>query len=186
MTAKRKSNWRTKAEASRRSKFSAPLHLEYHANGSVETDAEPNVEISKAVEDFKVSGEVCEVVIPAQTLPIKAVKQPEPEEPYTAAVFERETEEVIGGPKKKAEFPENPLTGLSEGEQEYLIIENDFTKIKTTYEANKRCTKPGQSEEERKKLEEEKKPNPVEEKNGIFKATLNVKMHGGDIGFEEP
>ncbi|HSZ05271.1 MAG TPA: hypothetical protein VK778_08715 [Solirubrobacteraceae bacterium] len=166
-------------------RFSEPLHLTYHANGSVVTDTEAGVKISKAVEKFDVKGEDCVVEIPEQTLPLRAEKKPEPEEPYSDALYERESEEVLGGKKTKEMFPGNPLTGLEEGEQETLIIESDFTAIKADYNANRRCSKPGLPKEEAEKLEKEGKPDRIETTKGLFESLLTVKLKKGDIGFEE-
>ncbi|MGO9321240.1 MAG: hypothetical protein ACLQBY_10630 [Solirubrobacteraceae bacterium] len=171
-------------------KFGPPLDIEYHSAGfaGVGGGGEPGAEITKETSvSFKVAGGICVVSIPPQLVPAKAEKKPEPTEPYSAAEFSRTSEEVEGGKKKKELFPANPLTGLLAGEQEYIEIEDVFTKIRTTEQVTEHCYEQGTSKKTEKEIQEEeertKKPDVIEYGKGSLKAEFEEKLTGGDLGF---
>lgn len=176
-------------------RFREPLDIEYHSAGfaGVGGSSEPGLEIKKATSvSFKVAGGTCLVTIPAQTLPFKAEKKPEPSEAFSAAEYSRSSEEVEGGKKKKELFPANPSTGLLEGEQEYLEIEDAFTKIKTTEQVTEHCYEKGTAKKTKQQIKEEEEktglPDVIEYTNGVFTADFEEKLTDGDLGFatEEP
>jgi len=106
-------------------KFS--IALEFHSNGFVETGEGENssVEIKHSAIFIKPrKGAACTIVIPAQTIPIKAIKKPENE--FEAASYE--TEEV---PAKIKKFPS--------GFEEELDITMEFKKVQTEVEGNEHC-----------------------------------------------
>jgi hypothetical protein len=171
-------------------KFGAPIDIEYHAAGfaGLGGEGEPGAEIKKETSvSFKVRGGTCVVQIPPQTVPLKAEKKPEPSEAYSAAEYERESEEVEGGKKKKELFPANPETGLEAGEQEYVYITDEFAKIKTVEQVTEHCYEKGTAKktaQEIKELEETTgKPDLIEYNNGLLEAEFEEKLVGGDFGF---
>ena len=106
-------------------KFS--IALEFHSNGFVETGENENssVEIKHSSVFIKPrKGSACTIVIPAQTIPVKAIKKPENE--FEAASYE--TEQI---PAKIKKFP----TGF----EEELDITMEFKKVQTEVEGTEHC-----------------------------------------------
>ncbi|HTB71206.1 MAG TPA: hypothetical protein VK707_09510 [Solirubrobacteraceae bacterium] len=110
-------------------KFMTPLAIEYHANGFVETGSELIEVEGKAViaggsaeikintgktEEFGKSE--CHLSWIAQTIPLKAVKNPA--EPYSAATYANATQ------------PHLVTKAFPDGLQHYIVISNEFKGIK--------------------------------------------------------
>ena len=173
-------------------KFTKPLVIKYRANGSATLESEEAGEaeiVTPAAISFKVKGAQCTVTVPGgQTFPLKAIKKPEPGEAYSAAEYASEHEEVEGSKKKKEMFPENPSTGLLAGEQEYLEIEDSFSKIVSYEQVTEHCRETGtprRTEEEIKQMEEEtEKPDRIYYTKGTFGAYFEERLVGGDLGFD--
>ncbi|HEV3036070.1 MAG TPA: hypothetical protein VGX72_14925 [Solirubrobacteraceae bacterium] len=154
--------------------FHFTLGMEFHSNGSAvagESEATEVKIIKGSTVHFKGSKSTCEVIIPEQTVPVKAATKPEKE--YESAAYETEEEEVEG---KKAlkEFPS--------GFQQKLDITMEFKKLHTIEQLNpaKGCTNG--------KLEEggtfNKEHDTVEYANGILEAELEeIEIKGGNVGF---
>jgi hypothetical protein len=170
--------------------FIKSLIIKYRANGSAEFEGEPEAEIVKpAALKIKVKDATCTITIPGeQTFPIKAVKKPNPSAPYSTAEYATEHEEVAGSKNKKAHYPANPMTGLLEGEQEYLEIEDSFTGIKSYEQVTEHCRETGtprRTEAEIKQMEEETgKPDRIYYTKGSFGAYFEERLVGGDLGFD--
>ncbi len=97
-----------------------PVTFVYHQNGFVEVGSETEeeegeVKISGGEANFQISGLKCLVTWPAQTIPIKAIKEPEGE--FSSAVYSNNTQPIVS---KK--FPS--------GFQTKLVIANEFKKLK--------------------------------------------------------
>lgn len=152
-------------------KLKTPLLLEFHSNGSANAGGgEADVIIHEDSADVTLSHSKCSFEIPDQTIPLKAVAKPEEE--YEDATYETESESVEGGKLKK--YPS--------GFHEELDITMEFKGIKTLEKPNETCYY---------KKGEEGKYNPetgyVEIGGGVFEGELEeIKLKGGNIGFEEP
>jgi hypothetical protein len=168
--------WATRREGASEEavSFHFTLAMEFHSNGSAvlgqSEDAEIKI-IKASTVRIKGSKSSCEVIIPEQTVPVKAATKTEKE--YETATYETEEEEVEG---KKAlkEFPS--------GFQDKLDIEFEFGKLKTIEQLNpaKGCTN--------SKLEEgatfNKENDTVEYSKGVLDAELEeIEIKGGNIGF---
>jgi len=104
------------------------IAMEFHSNGYAETGTgeATSVHIDHTAVRFKAyKGSPCVVVIPAQTIPVKALKKPEGE--FEAAEYETEREE----PVKLKKFPA--------GFQEKLDIYMEFSKVEAYVEPNEDC-----------------------------------------------
>jgi hypothetical protein len=171
-------------------KFAMPLVIKYRANGSATFEGNAGeAEIVKPVAlSFKVKGAQCTVTIPGdQTFPLKAVKKPEPDEPYSAAEYASEREEVEGSKKKKDMFPENPATGLMAGEQEYLEIEDTFNKIVSYEQVTEHCREVGTARKTEQEIKEEEEATGHKDviyyAKGKFVGYFEEKLNDGDLGF---
>jgi hypothetical protein len=171
-------------------KFTKPLVIKYRANGSAtfEDEAGEAEIVTPAALTFKVKGAACTVTIPGeQTFPLKAIKKTEPSEAYSAAEYASEHEEVEGSKKKKAMFPENPSTGLLAGEQEYLEIEDSFSKIKSYEQVTEHCREVGTPRKTEQEIKEEEEstghPDVIYYAKGKFVAYFEEKLNDGDLGF---
>jgi hypothetical protein len=103
------------------------LAMEFHSNGFGETgEGEASmVHIDPTSVFIKPGkGASCTIVIPAQTIPVKAIKKPESE--FEAASYETEDE-----PAKIKRFPS--------GFQEELDISMEFKKVVTEVEGSEHC-----------------------------------------------
>jgi len=140
-----------------------PMKILYHINGFAEIGSGvtfTDVEIGGAEASFKISGKICKISWPAQTVPAAAIKNPE--EDFSAAVYSNK--EVPVAVSKK--FPE--------GMQKRLIIANEFKKMEYFFEEGQ-CLGEGGFEEEAKK---------VEGKDGSWVGTLEEEVTGGNLGIE--
>jgi hypothetical protein len=133
-----------------------PVTFAYHVNGFVElgTEVETEVALSGGAASFKISGGLCTLSWPAQTVPTKAIKHPEEE--FSAAVYSNEF--ILSA--RPSLFPPN-------GEQEKLLIANEFKGMKFEYEG-------GQCSELDK----------TTSNAGKFFGNIQEEVSGGNLGFE--
>jgi len=172
-------------------KFTKPLVIKYRANGSATLESEEAGEaeiVTPAAISFKVQGAQCTVTVPGgQTFPLKAIKKPEPGEAYSAAEYASEHEEVEGSKKKKEMFPENPSTGLLAGEQEYLEIEDSFSKIVSYEQVTEHCREVGTARKTEQEIREEEEKTGHKDviyyAKGKFAAYFEERLNDGDLGF---
>jgi hypothetical protein len=127
------------------------MKIIYHTNGWAE--------LSGAAASFKISGKICTISWPAQTVPLAAEKKPE--EPYSAAVYSNTEVPVVTSKK----FP----TGF----QKRMIIANEFLQMKWEDEEGQ-CTGEGGFEEEAKKTEGH---------NAKWIGTLEEEVTGGNLSY---
>jgi hypothetical protein len=142
--------------ATLKTKFTAPVEYQFHANGFGETGTEGeegSVDIGKGSAELKVSGIKCLVSWPAQTVPLKAEKKPEGE--YTAAVYSNEN------------VPSENLKKFPSGLQQKLVIGVAFKGMEFSLEE-------GQCEEFAK----------TEGKSAQYNGILRQELTGGNLGFE--
>jgi hypothetical protein len=111
------------------------LTVIYHVNGfgeltgngegeELEYGKEPHVEVLETAVAIKVTpAKQCTIIIPAQTVPVKAIKHPEEE--FSSAVYSNE----FAGTSKK---------GFN-GEKESLVIANEFKKLKYRFAEETQC-----------------------------------------------
>ncbi len=152
--------------------FHFTLGVEFHSNHSAtlgEGASEAVILPSSIIVKGKKSE--CTLVIPGQTVPVAAERNPEKE--FEVASYETEKESTAGERGKEMKF--GPF-------HERLDIEMEFKKIKTELkiEPEKGCTD--------EKLEEGSKFNPekdtVEFTNGILEAELEeVTLKNGNLSF---
>jgi hypothetical protein len=106
-----------------KTRFLAPVEYSFHANGFAETGTEGeegSVEIGGGSAEMKITGIKCLISWPAQTVPMRAITQPE--EQYSAALF---TNEEVASTHLKA-FP----TGF----QRQLQISTEFKNMEFSFE----------------------------------------------------
>jgi hypothetical protein len=158
-------------EETKKLKFSKGIDFEFHANGSANVGkSESEVKILNPTSvTVKAAGDKCKLVIPAQTIPIQAEKNPEKE--FESAEYGTETESVEKSQLKK--FPS--------GIRERLNIFMEFKKILTEVPVE-----PGKciySKEPEGKFNPETKT--VEFTNGVLEAELEeIEVKGGELGFD--
>jgi hypothetical protein len=168
--------------------FSKPLVIKYQASGAATFESAEAEIVTAAALRFKVKGGTCTVTVPGgQTFPLRAIKKPEPDEPFSAAEYAAEHEEVEGSKKKKEKFPENPSTGLLAGEQEYLEIEDVFSSIKSYEQVTENCREAGTPRQTQAEIEaketETGKPDVISYGKGRLEAYFEERLVGGDLGF---
>jgi hypothetical protein len=135
----------------------------YHVNGFAQLGAgevESEIEVGSGSASFSISGKVCKINWPAQTVPAKAVVHPE--ETFSSAVYS--TKEVPVEEKQKSKFP-----SLF---QKRLVIKNQFKSMEWSYEEGQ-CLGEGGFEEAVKK---------EEAKSGVYEGTLEELINGGNLG----
>ena len=149
-------------------KFGKGFEMEFHANGSADVGkSEGETKIIKGTTiNIKVKGGVCQVQIPAQTVPTKAAKNPEKE--WEAAEYETEEE------------PTTKLKLYPNGIEDKLDV---FWEVKPTFyvpaEAGGACSF---SKESGGSYNPELK---VAEFKGFFEGELDeISVPKGNIGFE--
>jgi hypothetical protein len=136
----------------------------YHINGFAEIGNAPEgteVTVSGGEANFKISGKICKINWPSQTVPTKAEKDPEGE--YSAAVYSNE--DVPNGYIKK--FPS--------GFQRRLVIANEFKGMAYEFEEGQ-CVGEGGFEEEASK---------TEGKTAKYTGTLREEVKGGNLEVAE-
>jgi hypothetical protein len=138
----------------------------YHANGYTEAVGNgegeeyefKKAEMLETSAYIKISStKLCKIVIPAQTIPVRAVKHPEEE--FSAALFSN-----ISVPTLK-------------GTQTRVVIANEFKKMKFKYAGEEtQCTSAPEFEE----LSEENGGGAT----GIYKGNLEERLQGGNLSWE--
>jgi len=142
-----------------------PMKIVYHINGYAETgvgETETEVELGGAEASFKISGKICKINWPAQTIPAVAEKKPEGE--YSSAVYS----------KIEPEVPESEWKKFPSHKQKKLIIANAFKGMSYEYEEGQ-CMGEGGFEEEVEKSEG---------KSAKYLGTLQEEVIGGNLYVE--
>jgi hypothetical protein len=144
----------------------------YHANGYTEAVGNgegeeyefKKAEVLETAAYIKVSStKLCKIIIPAQTIPVRAVKFPNEE--FSSAVF------------SNIETPASNLKLFPSGFQKRMVISNEFKKMLFKYggEENQCTTAP-----EFEKLSEEEGGSTV----GSYKGQLEERLAAGDLSWE--
>jgi len=148
-------------------KKAEPLKFVYHVNGFAEIgtgETVSEVEVGSGESTFSISGKVCKIAWPAQTVPAQAVKKPEGE--YSAAVYSNNLVPVEPTKGNEKKFPS--------GFQERLIIDNQFKAMEWHFEEGQ-CLGEGGFEEEAK---------ATEGKTAKYTGAVEHTLIGGNLGFE--
>jgi hypothetical protein len=143
------------------------MKVVYHVNGFAETgtgETVSEVELGSGDASFKISGKICKVVWPRQTIPATAEKKPENE--FSDVLYSNNLVEV--------EPTTNNLKKFPSGFQERLIITNAFKGMLWKLEEGQ-CVGEGGFEEAAK---------AEEGKTGQYKGALELQVPGGNLGFE--
>jgi hypothetical protein len=141
-----------------------PMKILYHINGFAQIgtgETFTEVEVGGGEASLKISGKICKINWPAQTVPAAAIKKPEEE--YSSAVYSNKEVTVA----KSQKFPE--------GIQKKLIIANEFKRMKWSYESGQ-CVGEGGFEEEAK---------VTEGTSGKWTGILEEEVTGGNLSFVE-
>jgi hypothetical protein len=141
-----------------------PVKFVYHVNGFAEFgtgETVSEIEVGSGEATFSISGKVCKINWPAQTVPAQAVKKPEGE--YSSAVY---ATNPVGGQTNAKKFPS--------GIQERLIIDNKFKAMEWHFEEGQ-CLGEGGFEEEAK---------VTEGKSAKYTGAVEHYVVGGNLGFE--
>lgn len=140
-----------------KTRFLAPVDLEFHANGFVESGAESEstsaVENAGAVEIAMKGSFKCTISWAPQTIPVKAIKKPA--EQFESALFEKDEEAT-----------EN-LKRFPLGVQDKLLIKSDLKKM--TFELSEGICEEFES---------------TEGKTGSYVGTLSAELKKGNLGWE--
>jgi hypothetical protein len=149
-------------------KASFKLDITFHSNGSTEIGegSEGEAEIAASSIPIKIQKSFCNGVIkiPSQTIPFRAVKNPEVE--FESASYGTEHETVSGGKLKK--FPS--------GFQEKLDVEWEFKKVNAEATPTANCPLEGGTFNPETKM--------VEWKTGTMEGELEeITISGGNLGF---
>jgi len=143
------------------------LKFVYHVNGFAEIgtgETVSEVEVGAGSANFSISGKVCKINWPAQTVPATAVKKPTGE--YSSAVYSNNLVEVEPTAFQLKKFPS--------GFQERLIIDNKFKAMEWNFEEGQ-CLGEGGFEEEAK---------TTEGKSAKYTGAVEHYVVGGNLGFE--
>jgi hypothetical protein len=145
-------------EVSPKVRFKSKVEYVYHPNGFavLGTGGEPEtVEVGPGTVELSIAHTGgCKVLLPKQTVPVKAIKKPEEE--YSAAVF---TPEEVASTKLKP-FPS--------GFQDRLKITNEFKAMEFGIEEAGLC----------------EEFSNTEGKGGRYEGALQVEVPSGNLGFE--
>jgi hypothetical protein len=136
----------------------------YHINGFAEVGNAPEgteVTISGGEANFKISGKICKINWPSQTVPAKAEKDPEGE--FSAAVYSNQ------------DFANESIKKFPSGLQRKLNIANEFKGMAWEYEEGQ-CVGEGGFEEEASK---------TEGKTARYTGTLLEEVKGGNLEIAE-
>lgn len=148
------------------------LAMEFHSNHSavIGEGEEENLKIVKPSSvTVKIGKTTCSVVIPAQTVPVKAAKKPEKE--YEAAGYETTIFPV--SKRQLSKFPNG---------QEELYIEWEFKQLESLVKPNENCTYKGGKLDNTPET-----PNfgYVVYNEGVFEGELEeIAIKNGNVGFE--
>jgi hypothetical protein len=138
------------------------ITVRFHANGFVETlengeEVEFKGEILPSSAYIKVSNKICKIEIPAQTIPVKAIKHPE--EKFSTVLYSNFTAPA----RKSKEFPNE--------EQERILLTNDWKGIRYHMGGEEtQCTNP-------------EEPVPPDGTNGVYKGLTEARLVGGNLKF---
>ncbi len=146
-------------------KKSEPLKFVYHVNGFAELgvgETESEVELGSGSASFKISGKLCDIEWPAQTVPARALVKPE--EQYSAVSYSNK--EVPVEATKIKQFP----TLI----KNRLVISNDFTTMLWSYTEGQ-CLGEGGFEKGT--------GGKTEAKSGIYRGAIEEELDAGNIGF---
>ncbi len=147
--------------------FKGKVTIIYHVNGFGEIIGNgegeenefgkgKNATIRETAATFKVAAsKLCTVIIPEQTVPIKAIKNPEEE--FTAVTFSNV-------------FTPTARKGFVNNEKESLAISNNFKGLTYRFAEETQCD------------EDEKSPEGT---TGTYKGELNLEIPTGNLGLEE-
>lgn len=142
-----------------------PIKFVYHENGFVELgsgETESEVEVGSGTASISIAGKLCKIDWPRQTVPAKAVK--DPNETFSAATYSNK--EVPVAEKELRKFPS--------GFQKRLVIANEFKGMEWSYEEGQ-CLGEGGFETIAKK---------TEAKTGTYSGSLEEEIVGGNLSFE--
>jgi hypothetical protein len=106
-----------------KTKLKTPVELSFHANGFAEVGTEgeeSSAEVGGGAAEWKVAGIKCLLSWPAQTVPVKAIPQPEKE--YTAAIF------------TDTEAENSHLRAFPTGKQHKLTVGAEFKNMEFDFE----------------------------------------------------
>jgi hypothetical protein len=148
-------------------KKAEPIKFVYHVNGFAEIgtgETVSEVEVGSGEANFKISGKICKINWPRQTVP--AVAEKKPSEEFSAAVYSNNFVPVEETLANKNKFPS--------GFQQKLVITNAFKNMAWKLEEGQ-CAGEGGFEEEAKTLEA---------KTGLYKGAIEEMVIGGNLGFE--
>jgi hypothetical protein len=145
------------------------IKIVYHANGYTEAvgnGSGEEVEFKNAVvletaAYVKISStKLCKIIIPEQTIPVRAIKHPE--EVFSAAVYSNE------------EVPATNLKLFPSGFQKRLVIANEFKNMKFKYggEETQCATAP--------EFEKQQEEGHI----GVWKGTFETWVSSGNLSFE--
>jgi len=144
----------------------------YHANGYTEAVGNgegeeyelKKAEVLESAAYIKISStKLCKIVIPAQTIPVRAIKHPEEE--FSSAVF------------SNIETPATNMKLFPSGFQTRLVIANEFKKMKFKYAGEEtQCT----SAPEFEKLSEENGGGST----GVYKGSLEERLPTGNLSWK--
>jgi hypothetical protein len=158
---------RTSFNINPETKKGEPVKFVYHVNGFAEVgtgETVTEVEVGTGEATFQISGKVCKINWPAQTVPATAIKKPEGE--FSSAVYSNNLVEVEPTPNQLKKFPS--------GFQERLIIDNNFKAMEWHFEECQ-CVGEGGFEQEAK---------ATEGKNAKYEGAVEHQIPGGNLGFE--
>jgi len=136
----------------------------YHINGFAEIGNAPEgteVKITGGAATIKISGKICNIFWPSQTVPAKAVKDPEGE--FSAAVYSNQ------------DFANESLTKFPSGFQRKLNIANEFKGMEYELEEGQ-CVGEGGFEEEVEK---------TEGKTATYTGTIREEVKAGNLEVAE-
>jgi hypothetical protein len=144
----------------------------YHANGYTEAVGNgegeeyefKKAEVLETAAYIKITAtKLCQIIIPAQTIPVRAVAHPT--DPYSSAVYGNTNHESTN------------LKLFPSGFQKRLVIANEFKKMMFKYAGEgSQCS----SAPEFEKLSEEGGGGSA----GVYKGSLEEQVNGGNLSFE--
>jgi hypothetical protein len=141
-----------------------PVGFIYHINGFAEVGNAPEgteVTISGGETSIKIAAKICKINWPSQTVPAKAVKDPEGE--FSAAVYSNQ------------DFPNERLMKFPSGLQRKMNIANEFKGMTYEFEEGQ-CVGEGGFEEEASK---------TEGKTASFTGSMREEVVGGNLEVAE-
>jgi hypothetical protein len=144
--------------------FKGKITIIYHVNGfgeilgngEGEEEEFAKATVKETAATFvSATQKLCKVIIPEQTVPLKAIKHPEEE--FSAASFSNV-------------FTPTARKGFVNNEKESLVITNNFKSLEYKFAEETQC-----GEDESKTIGT----------TGVYKGTLNLEIPSGNLGFEE-